>query len=568
MSSLAPLNLVILFGAALLIFLGIGQRVLDRMRLTDSQALILIAVMVAGIFLPELRLSSGISLDIGGLLAPLGVAVYLLISAGTRWERTRAILASLITAGVVFAVDKLIPPDPGPVDSRLAIDPVIFPAIAGGIIAYLFGRSRRSAFIAGTIGVILTDIFALVENYLRGVPGALAVMGGAGALDATVISGFLAVALAEAIGETREFLLGGPREEGRPEGLLRGLRGRVSFGGEPDRPDQSDQPDQGRREPREAVDQLPVNRMVTFTSIALSLALVGGGVFLGQTLHGEQDEVLSGRLFTVRTEDGKPIMITGRRVHAEDEYIDQDNNHYVVTSVDGFNAVARFAGKVDLSSFALGDEGAQATLTGSGIESAPAVAKKDVVIGLYHSHNDEAYVPNQKVPAINGRGGIHSVGKVFADSLESKGYKTIHNENIHLPHDNGAYRRSRRTASKLINQQRAEIVFDVHRDAGPSRTYAEKVQGKWVTQIRLVVGRQNPQIKGPLSFAKELKAIADEMHPGLVKGIFFGRDAYNQDLSPNSMLLEVGTEQNAMQSAQRGVRLFADVVDAWVKRKF
>lgn len=580
--NLAPVSLIILFTAMALIFLGVGQRVLDRMRLTDTQALALLAVMVAGVFLPEIRLTRGIAIDIGGLLAPLGVAIYLLISAGTVWEKTRAILASLITAAVVYAGDKIIPPDPGPVDSRLGIDPTILPALAGGLVAYLFGRSRRAAFIAGTLGVVLTDVISVIENAIRGVPGAVAAFGGAGAFDASVISGFLAVALAELIGETREFLQGGPKSAGRPEGLLRGLRGRVAFGSEGDgeggsRPGEAQETapaTEGRGEVAARQDEgSPVSRGAVVASLVLSALLIGGGSILGTKVAGESDELLHGQLFTVRTEDGRTLMVTGRRVHQGDEYIDERNDHYVITSVQGLTAVAHLVGRDNpLSLLGSGEDGTVPVLKGAAgaagaAGEARAFGRKRVTIGLYHTHNDESYVPNQKAAAIDGKGGIHAVGHAFAKALTDKGYRVVHKEDVHLPHDNGAYRRSRRTASSLINRQKADVVFDVHRDAGPSYSYAKKVDDKWVTQIRLVVGRQNPQIKGPLTFAKELKAIADDVHPGLVKGIFLGREAYNQDLGPHTLLLEVGTEQNAMQSAQRGIVLFADVVDRWVDKK-
>lgn len=50
-----------------------------------------------------------------------------------------------------------------------------------------------------------------------------------------------------------------------------------------------------------------------------------------------------------------------------------------------------------------------------------------------------------------------------------------------------------------------------------------------------------------------------------MKGIFFGRGGnYNQDLSPLSLLLEVGgAHTNSRPAAQRGISLFAEVVDLY-----
>ncbi|MGE5397213.1 MAG: hypothetical protein ACM3MK_06705, partial [Chitinophagales bacterium] len=49
-------------------------------------------------------------------------------------------------------------------------------------------------------------------------------LGGAGAFDVLILSGILAVLLAEGIGELLERLQGGPQVEGRPPELVENLR--------------------------------------------------------------------------------------------------------------------------------------------------------------------------------------------------------------------------------------------------------------------------------------------------------------------------------------------------------
>ncbi len=583
-----PVGLIILVLVALLLFLGVGHRVLDRMRLRDQEALVLLVVMFLGAFLPEVPAGRGIRLDVGGLLAPAGVAVYLLVRAGTAWERTRASVAALVTGSVTFATDKLLAVDPpmkgGPVP--LLLDPVLLPGITAGLLAYILGRSRRASFVAGVLGVVLADLFAVVENLARRTPGALASLGGAGVFDATVVAGFLAVFLAEAIGETREALQGGPRREGRHPRLLAGLRGRVVLGGEgPGSPvggqarasgaageegrqaEGAAVPARGGREgmPEEgegvAFGQ-DAGKPWGLTAVGLALAgaalALTAGVLGGQRL-GHADEVLHGPLYVLRDQDGRQIMVTARRIHPGDEYIAENNDHYRVVRVRGRVAHALLLGKDTAPDVAV----AAAAVAARGL--ALARSPRGVTVGIYHTHNDESYIPTSRTEAVNGRGGVHRVGDSLADALRAKGYRVIHDETVNLPHDNGAYRRSRRVVTRLLNQEGGDVLVDVHRDAGPWNSYARRVHGRWLAQVRLVVGRTNPGEPINLTFARQLKAIADRRHPGLVKGIFVGRDAYNQDLSPRSILIEVGTEQNAEPSARRGAALFADVLDEWVR---
>lgn len=187
--------------AAILVFCGLTQRVLDRMYLTDRQALALIAAMLAGTFLPDIRLG-GISINPGGALIPLGVCVYLLVRADERSERLRAIAGSVLTGGAVYALSRLLPSEA----EHVYFDPIWLYGVAGGVVAWLLGRSRRSAFICGVTGVILADTVTWIVSRLQGYTTRL-VLGGGGIADAVVISGVLAVFMCELAGETVERLV-------------------------------------------------------------------------------------------------------------------------------------------------------------------------------------------------------------------------------------------------------------------------------------------------------------------------------------------------------------------------
>lgn len=213
-----PIGMITLIIAAVLIYFGIAQRVLDRMRLNDKAALGFIALIVAGSYL-DIRLvrEPTVSVNAGGAIVPLILAGYLYSKAGTTKERTRSVIASLVVGAAIYALGRLMPAEP----ETMFIDPLYVYGIVAGVIAYLMGRSRRAAFIAGLVGVIISDILHLAELIVRRMPGTVNI-GGAGAFDAVIIAGILAVVLAELIGETRERLQGGPIpvEERSPE--LRG----------------------------------------------------------------------------------------------------------------------------------------------------------------------------------------------------------------------------------------------------------------------------------------------------------------------------------------------------------
>ncbi|GAW93230.1 DUF1614 domain-containing protein [Calderihabitans maritimus] len=235
-----PVGMIALLIVSVLIYFGLAQRVLDRLQLSDKAALAIVAAMIVGSFinipLPVPRVNA--SLNVGGGLVPLLVAVYLLWKAGTAKEWIRALVATVLAGGVVFYINRyLMPRDPWQAGYDV-IDPLYIYPIVAGAIAYLAGRSRRSAFIAATLGVLSLDVVDFIYYLTTAIPGRVSI-GGAGIFDGVVLAGLFAVLLAEIVGETRERLQGGPESEGRPEDLVEGLKdinsAKVAGGPEPAR---------------------------------------------------------------------------------------------------------------------------------------------------------------------------------------------------------------------------------------------------------------------------------------------------------------------------------------------
>lgn len=216
-----PVGLIVLLIVSVLIYFGMAQRVLDRLRLSDRAALGVIAALIVGGFI-NIPLPGGprleASLNVGGGLVPTLLVIYLIATTGTARERLRALLGMVATATAVYLVGRLMGAEP----ETMLIDPIYIYPLVGGLVAYITGRSRRSAFIAGTAGILLVDFITYFRLLATGTSGSV-LIGGGGAFDAVIISGLLAVLMAEFIGEARERLQGGPSPE-RPPVLLKRLR--------------------------------------------------------------------------------------------------------------------------------------------------------------------------------------------------------------------------------------------------------------------------------------------------------------------------------------------------------
>ncbi len=204
------IGFILLLIAGGLILFGAGQRVLDRLRLTDRQALLFIALIIAGGFLPDIPVTRYFGFNIGGALVPLALCAYLWARAGSAGERARSLAAAAITAVAVFLLGRYLPAEP----EVLPLDPGWAYGIAAGVIGYLFGRSRRGAYIAGTLGVMLANLASWITARSMGAAQRLT-LGGTGAYDVIVIAGLLAVLLSELIGEIVERIVRGRRRPAR-----------------------------------------------------------------------------------------------------------------------------------------------------------------------------------------------------------------------------------------------------------------------------------------------------------------------------------------------------------------
>ncbi len=186
----------------------------------------------------------------------------------------------------------------------------------------------------------------------------------------------------------------------------------------------------------------------------------------------------------------KVLFLKGEDVNVGDKYLSKDNNLYEIIEVndDEKFAYTKFLQKEELPKFNVKSKYAQETNAGksSGAKLASvndygsktseliasansdslnkAYAKTNKKVGLYHTHNDESYYTPDGVDSVYGKGGIHDVGKAIADNLTKLGIDVNYREDLHLPHNSGAYTRSQVTASALLNSG-VDAIFDIHRDS-------------------------------------------------------------------------------------------------------
>lgn len=261
---------------------------------------------------------------------------------------------------------------------------------------------------------------------------------------------------------------------------------------------------------------------------------------------------------SVHDTNGNLILQTGLQVAVNDEYISAEDIHYIITSVDGNRAVARRKNPDKTELEASPKSQPAATLYYPNSLILRTSGKK---LAIYHTHNDESYILTSGKAAESPDGDILKVGDSMAEALRHCGFTVVHNKNNHNPHDINAYSRSRRTAVQLLKDG-PDALFDIHRDSAPLSSYLTTINGVETAQVMIVIGRSNPNMGTNLEFARQLKSTADQLYPGLMRGIYMGRGSYNQDLYPRALLFEIGTDKGSLTIASNAARLISDVITA------
>lgn len=256
-------------------------------------------------------------------------------------------------------------------------------------------------------------------------------------------------------------------------------------------------------------------------------------------------------VYRLLDEQGETLTFFAGTPEPGDEYVTGDNRLYRVTQVDQGGKAARTQA---MGKFALPN-------VDWALESALPVAARNKAVAIYCTHSDESYVPTDGASSIEKRGGIYDVAESLKKALEEKGITVKYSDENHYPHDAGAYRRSRATAASLA-EEGVDAIFDVHRDGIPDASqYTSEVDGRDVTKVRLLVGRSNQNAEANKQFAAQIKAIADQKYPGLVKDIYIGKGTYNQDLMSQAVLLEFGTHTSDKNEVLASTAFMADVLD-------
>lgn len=209
-------------------------------------------------------------------------------------------------------------------------------------------------------------------------------------------------------------------------------------------------------------------------------------------------------------------------------------------------------------------------------KSIPNPENKTVFI--YQTHSWESFLPllvgaknpNEAVSS-DERVNVVGLGERLATNLMKKGIGVVHNKTNMTQElkNNGldytkAYSGSREiVTAAAANNNDLKYFIDIHRDDARRDISTKTFNGVNYARLYFVVGKEHENYLENLELAKNLHEALEKKYPGISRGVFLktysqGNGVYNQDVSNQAMLLEVGGVDNNLDELQRTIDVFSE----------
>lgn len=202
---------------------------------------------------------------------------------------------------------------------------------------------------------------------------------------------------------------------------------------------------------------------------------------------------------------------------------------------------------------------------------------KDPIVYIYNTHQLETY-SNNELENANITPNVMMVSYLLADKLNKNGIGAVAEDNnisefiktANLT-DTEPYSVTRIFFKNALSTYPSLKYFiDIHRDSINKSISTCTIGDKNYARILFVIGTTNETYEKNEKIAREIDDVSDSMYSCLSRGIYKRstpnwKPAYNQDLSGNAMLIEIGAKENTMEEVLNTVDALGEVLTKYIK---
>ncbi len=199
------------------------------------------------------------------------------------------------------------------------------------------------------------------------------------------------------------------------------------------------------------------------------------------------------------------------------------------------------------------------------------------VVFIYATHSRESYLPHlpegtKASEAYSHEVNVITVAEKLGKELENRGIgvqvdgtdfaKVLSEKGMKYPK---SYDVSRPVVKNAMDNNRdLKYFIDIHRDSQPHKITTTKINGKDYARTIFIVGGEHAKYEQNLKMATDLHTLLEKEYPGLSRGVTKKQGEgtngkFNQDLSENAMLIEMGGPENSLEEVYRTVEAIAEI---------
>jgi len=201
------------------------------------------------------------------------------------------------------------------------------------------------------------------------------------------------------------------------------------------------------------------------------------------------------------------------------------------------------------------------------------------LVYIYNSHQLENY-SSENLDIYGITPNVLMASYILKEKLNNLGIPTIvedANMSEMLSINGWDYSYSYKASRLLILAKKSEYssikyFIDLHRDSVSKDMATTTIEGKKYAKVLFVVGQDHNNWQKNLESATKLNNIIDKKYPTLSRGILkktgYGVDGiYNQDLSSNGILIELGCVENTIEEVFNTTNAIANSLKEYIKEE-
>ena len=198
--------------------------------------------------------------------------------------------------------------------------------------------------------------------------------------------------------------------------------------------------------------------------------------------------------------------------------------------------------------------------------------EEEAMVYLYSTHSNEEY-SYEKSDIYSIIPTVKTASYILESELNKLGIKSlVENKNTIdiLNSKNMKYSESYKISRILLEQSLKEnpnlkYFIDVHRDSVKRNITTTEINGVKYARIMFVLGLENENYQENKSLMQKLDNYLNENYEGLSRGIYEKQGSgvngvYNQDFSPNTILIEFGGVDNTILEVANSVKVVAEAL--------